>query len=345
VALAIAATFVVGVCAVNAVARIGQPFPGFFVWENLYVPAVGEPSWTGASSGLRYQSWVIEVEGRPVTDAHDFENALQGRHAGDEVSYLLEQGGERYEARVAMMTLTWRAWASVLGIYLLDALILLVAGLVVLYMKPADAAARALFYFSTNLSVYIATSADLFGPYLFRVPYFLTLNLIPLLVCRLLSHFPVGRTRSPAERRWLAILAAISIALGVVSNLAFFRNRTLLLAVDTVTHSLLAAAGLAGIVFFCWHFVRARSALVRARTQVVLLGTIGAFAPPVIALSAVFLLGVPQGNPLARRKAPEVRTFVARREPQRGGLIKMQSRIYPRCSLIQTPIRHTLAER
>ena len=57
------AAFVVAVCAVNTVARVGQPFPGFFVWENLFVPAVGEPDWTGVESGLRYHSWLIAVNG------------------------------------------------------------------------------------------------------------------------------------------------------------------------------------------------------------------------------------------------------------------------------------------
>jgi two-component system NtrC family sensor kinase len=292
-ALAIAATLVVGVCTVNAVTRIGQAFPGFFLWENLFVPAVGEPSWTGVRSGLRYQSWLVEVDSRPVGDAHDVKAALAGRRAGDEVTYSFEKNGERYSARIAMMTLSARVWVSVLGIYVLDAIVLLVAGLVVIYLKPADAAARALFYFSTNLSLYIATSADLFGPYLFRVVYFLTLNLIPVSVAWLLSEFPVDRERSARERTGLVTLLVLSLGLGTIANLAFFRDRSLLLAIDAVTHSMLAAAGLGAIVFFCWHFAHARSALTRARTQVVLLGTLGAFSPPVVALAVVFLLGIP----------------------------------------------------
>lgn len=292
-ALAIAATVVVGLCTVNAAARIGQVFPGFFLWENLFVPAVGEPSWTGVGSGLRYQSWLTTVEGQPVTRARDVERALAGRAADDVVSYTFEKQDERYEARIATMTLTARVWAVVLGIYVLDAIVLLLAGIVVLYLNPADPAARALFYFSTNLSLYIATSADLFGPYWFRPLYFLSLNLIAVSVAWLLSEFPVDRMRHPSEKRWLAIFLAVSIALGVIANAAFFRHRGLLLAADAVTHSLAAAGGLGAIVFFCWHFARARSALTRARTQVVLLGTVGAFAPPVIALAAVFLLGIP----------------------------------------------------
>jgi signal transduction histidine kinase len=292
-ALAIAATLVVGVCTVNAVSRIGKTFPGFFLWENLFVPAVGEPSWTGARSGLRYQSWLLEVDGRAVRDAHEVGDVLAGRHVGDELTYTFEKNGERYATRIATMALEPRVWISVLGLYVLDALVLLVAGIVVVYLKPTDPAARALFYFSTNLSLYIATSADLFGPYLFRVVYFFTLNLIPVSVAWLLCEFPVDRRRLPRERSALGALLAVSLMLGAASNLAFFRSRGVLLTIDAITHSMLAAAGLAAIVFFCWHFAHTRSALTRARTQVVLLGTVGAFAPPVIALAVVFLLGIP----------------------------------------------------
>ena len=292
-ALAIGATLVVGVCTVNAISRVGQVFPGFFLWENLFVPAVGEPSWTGVQSGLRYQSWLVAVEGRPVADAREVAGLIADRATGEEITYTFEKRDQRYETRIPTMTLTPRAWASVLGIYVLDAIVLLIAGLVVVYLKPGDAAARSLFYFSTNLSLYIATSADLFGPYLFRTVYFFSLNLIPVSVAWLLSEFPVERTRAPQERRRLLLLLGLAIVLGTIANAAFFSNHSLLLAVDALTHSLLAIAGLGAIVFFCRHFARARSALTRARTQVVLLGTVGAFAPPVVALAVVFLLDVP----------------------------------------------------
>ncbi len=84
----------VAVCTVNALARIGEPFPGFFVWENLFVPAVGEPDWTGVAAGLRYHSWLIAADGAPVASAAELNALLEGRTAGEPVTYLLEKDGE-----------------------------------------------------------------------------------------------------------------------------------------------------------------------------------------------------------------------------------------------------------
>ena len=36
-----AAAVVVALCGYSALARVGQPFAGFFVWENGFVPAIG----------------------------------------------------------------------------------------------------------------------------------------------------------------------------------------------------------------------------------------------------------------------------------------------------------------
>jgi signal transduction histidine kinase len=248
-------------------------------------------------SGLRYQSWLLEVDGEMVERASDVAAKVSGEGAGKGVGeiarYTLEKNGERYSIDTPITTLAPRAWASVYGIYLFDALVLLVLGVVVIYLKPADSAARAMFYFSVTLACYLATSADLFGPYWFRMPYFFFVNLIPASVAGVLSHFPVGRTRSSREPFLLGALAAAGVALAVASNLSFHRNRDLLLVFDRTTHVLLAGAGLAAIVFFWRHFLRAPSALVRARTMVVLFGTLGAFAAPVIVLSLMYLLGVP----------------------------------------------------
>ena len=40
-------------CTFNAVAWIGRPYPGFFLWQNGYVPAIGEVNGAAVTAGLR----------------------------------------------------------------------------------------------------------------------------------------------------------------------------------------------------------------------------------------------------------------------------------------------------
>lgn len=290
--ITIVATLTVAVCTVNSFERIGKPFPGFFVWENLFVPAVGEPSWTGISSGLHYHSWLLSADGRPLGNAHDLAEALRGKKPGETVGYVFEKGGQKYNAIIPVMTMDARVWASGLGIYLIEAWALLILGVVIIYMKSTDPAAQSMFLFTTTLALFIATSADRFGPYIFRIPYFYVENLVPLGGFAVLSYFPLGRQRRRFEDYCLLALLLLGLALGTASNLAFTTNGNLLLQLELGTYMLLAASIWAAILFFGWHFVRTRNHFVRQKTKVVMLGAMAAFVLPSVMLPAVYAWGL-----------------------------------------------------
>jgi signal transduction histidine kinase len=161
-----------------------------------------------------------------------------------------------------------------------------------LYMKPGDSAARALFLFSANLAAYMATSVDSFGPYWFRVPYFFFVNFVPVTVWNLLSRFPVGRSRGRWEDVVLAGITAAAVIHATASNWAFHSNHALLFRLEAASHGLMAAAGLSAIFFYLFYFLTAVTRTVRDRTKIVLLGTLGAFTPPVVVLALVYGVGL-----------------------------------------------------
>src|SRR6266852_5786051 len=80
VAAVAAALVIVSICGFDSVQGLGRPFPGFFVWENLFVPAIGASSWNGVRSGLPYQSWVLSADGAEVRTASDLDRVLRDRH-------------------------------------------------------------------------------------------------------------------------------------------------------------------------------------------------------------------------------------------------------------------------
>lgn len=283
---------VVTVCTIGAVGRIGKPFPGFFMWNNGFVPAVGESYWSGASSGLEYYSWLVQADGQSIHDQRGLEAAIAGRSPGEPVRYLLEKDGRSYSVVADLMRLDARAWISVLGIYVFDAVALLLLGLVVLYMQPRDRTARALFLLCVTMGSALATATDLFGPSYFRIPYFFFVNLVPFTVFNLLSRFPVDRERARWESYALCGVLAFGLVLGLATNLGFSSNHARLMTLDRLTNAMLATSGLAAIVFFFWRFAVARTPMDRDRLKVVLLGTFGAFLLPVVMLTLVYGWGV-----------------------------------------------------
>jgi signal transduction histidine kinase len=287
VAIATVALVIVSVCGVNSVRGIGEPFPGFFVWENLFVPAIGAPSWSGAEAGLPYHSWLLSADGVALGDAADLEQVLAAKRPGDVVRYEAELGGEVHTVDVPVEVFGLRHYAESTGIYLFDALALIALAVVMLYLKPHGADSGALFLFAITLALYLATAIDLFGPYHFREAYFFFAGMAPTSALLVLSWFPVGRRRGPWETPLLAGAALVSITFAIASNLAFLHDRELLLLLDRLFHVYLAASVLAAMAFFGWYFTNTTDAIVRQRTKVVLIASLGAFLPAV-ALVAIY---------------------------------------------------------
>lgn len=281
------ALVIVSVCGFNSVQGIGKPFAGFFVWENLFVPAIGAPSWSGVRSGLPYHSWLLSADGVAVDRAAALAGILRDKKVGDVVRYEVERDGERGFVDVPVETFTLRHYIESTGIFLFDALALMTLAVVMLYLKPVGGDSAALSLFATTLALYLATAIDLFGPYIFREGYFFFAGAAPTTAFVVLSWFPLGRTRRRWETPALASLAALSFGFGLASNLTFFRNHGALLLLDRLFHVYLAASILASMLFFSWHFTTTRDQNVRQRTKVVLLASLGAFLP-VLALVAVY---------------------------------------------------------
>ncbi len=289
--LAALAAVVVLACGVSALTLVGRPFAGFFVWENGFVPAVGLPTWSGAAAGLAYHSWIEGVDGRPLASVADIEAAVSSRPAGAKVRYLARSGDLARE--VTVPTEIFSAWhfAASTGVYLFDAVVLLLLAATMFYVGATEAGPRAVGLFALVQSLYLATATDLFGPYRFRELYFFVAGLTPTATLFMISRFPVERRVGRAENASLAAALAGSVAFGAWSNAYFHGNREGLLLLDRLVHLAMATSALAAFAFFAWQFRHGRSGAVRRRCQVVLLASVGGFLPTMVFLVAFYAGG------------------------------------------------------
>ncbi|HXC50146.1 MAG TPA: ATP-binding protein [Candidatus Limnocylindrales bacterium] len=290
-ALAGVAAVIVATCGYSAFARIGAPFPGFFVWQNGFVPAVGTPAWSGAASGLPYYSWIEGVEGAPLTSVGQIDDAAGSQPLGRPVRYSIRHEGTLRDIEVPSERFSTRHFAVSTGIYLFDAVVLLLLAIVMFYVGSGDPGARAVGLFALVQSLFLATSIDLFGPYRFRELYFFFAGLTPTATMFMVSRFPVERRIGRLENALLGAALAASLSFGLLSNAFFYTNRDALLALDRALHLAMAAGALAAFAFFARHYVRGRSEAVRRRCQVVLLASIGGFLPTMVFLFAAYAGG------------------------------------------------------
>ncbi|HEY2775511.1 MAG TPA: ATP-binding protein [Candidatus Binatia bacterium] len=288
----IAAAVIVAMCAWSALARIGRPFPGFFVWENGFVPAVGMPGWSGAAAGLPYHCWIEAVEGHSLVSVAEIDEAVAARPAGSPLLYSIEQEGHKSAVSVPTEIFGAAHFVVSTGIYLFDSIVLLLLAGVLFYAGGDDAGPRAVGWFALTQSLYLSTSIDLFGPYRFRELYFFFAGLTPTATLLMISRFPVERKIPRVENVALIVAAAASLAFGALSNDFFETSRTGLLLLDRSVHLAMAASALAAFAFFGWHYTAGRSEAVRRRCQVVLLASLGGFLPTMVFLTAFYVGGI-----------------------------------------------------
>ncbi len=278
-------------CTFNAAAWISRPYPGFFLWENGLVPAIGLRDDAALRAGLLYQSRVVAVDGVPVAGRDAVERALAAGPVGTVHRYTLEKQGTTYEISLAATTLGVGTFALTLGNYLLNALVLLTLGIVVLFLEPESRSARTFFVFCTNYGLYLATSIDLVGPSWFQTLYFFLLTLAPVTALQLVIDFPGVPPGVARLRAFLPPLYALAVGLGVAHVLAFRSSFAVLLALDRATHLAWGASFLITLGLALVAYQRPSSAAARERMRVFLFGLVGSSLVPALMLLGVSFTG------------------------------------------------------
>ncbi len=292
-ALAALAAAIVVVCALSSLRWWGRPFPGFFLWDNGFVPAVGDRDWTGYAAGVPYQSRLEAMEGVPVTTAAGVYDVAEQAPIGTPLRYAFRprSGEAPITLSVPTMRLDAGEYLLTLGNYLAVGAMLTLLGFVVYFLRPDAPAAWAMLSAGVVWGLYLVTAADIFGPGWFRPLCLLLQALGPVTLVHLALTFPVER---PAARRpgILPALYGAGVALGVADNLAFRRWFDGVLLIDRLNSVALIAGGVLLMASLVESLVRPPSAATRQRTKIAALGGVAAFVIPVAGFVAFYVLGV-----------------------------------------------------
>ncbi len=278
-------------CTFNAAAWIDRGYPGFFLWENGLVPAIGIQDDAAIRAGLLYQSRVVAVDGVAVDGRHGVARVLASHPIGTAHRYTLEKDGHAYDITLPSTRLGPGMFALTLGNYLVNALVLLVLGVVVIVLEPESRSARTFFVFCSNYGLYLATSIDLVGPSWFQTLYFFLLALAPVTALQLVIDFPGAPPVVTRLRSLLPPLYVLAAMLGTAHLVAFHRSFRVLLVLDRATHLAWGAAFLAALGLALVAYRRPSSAAGRERVRVFLLGLVGSSLAPALMLLGVYWHG------------------------------------------------------
>jgi len=173
VAAAAAAVTIIVICTFNSLLWINRPFPGFFLWQNLFVPPVGGPAWTGYDAGVPYESRLTAVDDEPAESADEVYRGIRHEGPEEDITYTFAEPdtGAQVELVIPTMRLGVDSYLWSLGSYVVIGTLLTLLGFAVYLIRPDRPGARAMLVSSAIWGLYLVTSADMVGPAWFQPLY------------------------------------------------------------------------------------------------------------------------------------------------------------------------------
>lgn len=291
---AVVAALIVLTCTFNSLLWINRPFPGFFLWENLSVPAVGDIDWTGYEAGIPLPSRLVSVDGQPAGSAAEVYRLIRKLPIGTEVAYTFqpEDSASTTTLRIPTMRLTVAEYLWTFGTYLLIGTMLILLGFTVYLIRPDAPAARAMLIMATTWGLFLVTSADIIGPGWFRPLYVLLETVAPISLVHIGLTFPVERQVVQRYAWLLPSLYVLAAAFALVDNLTFHYEFGLPLIFSHVHAIAVVVAGLFLIAVLVHSHFFPPSPAARQRTKIAIFGAVLAFLSPVAGYLLFYVGGV-----------------------------------------------------
>ncbi|MBI3784010.1 MAG: GAF domain-containing protein [Deltaproteobacteria bacterium] len=286
------AALIVVVCTINSLSWINRPFPGFFLWGNLFVPTLGDTDWTGYEAGIPVAARLVAVNGKPATSAEEVYRLAEAVPLGTAISYTFasETAAPPLVLLVRTMRLTLPEYLWTLGNYLALGMLLLLPGLVVYILRPDAPAARAMFSAGATWGLYFVTAADIVGPAWFRPLCLLLQAINPVALLHLGLTFPVERGVVRRHAWLIPVLYALGCAIGAVANVIFPRSFVGILYFNRL-HALAVAGALLILTGSLVHGFFTLPMAAKQRIKIAAVGGCTAFLLPGIGVALFSVVG------------------------------------------------------
>ena len=131
---------VIIVALASVATQIGLPSPGFVVWHNLVVPAIGAPGWPGSRADVPLRAVVEQVDGQSVHRAEELRAIVRAAPPGAVINYTFRHDQQLVTIGVPTAKLRWRDVAPIYAPYLIAGVGFYGVALVVFYFRPGLAA-------------------------------------------------------------------------------------------------------------------------------------------------------------------------------------------------------------
>jgi signal transduction histidine kinase len=289
-ALALASALLLFTVVDNSTAWIGRTFPGFLVMGNRVVASIALPGWLTVDTSQVFQHQVVAVDGLDTPSAAAVYEYVHRLRPGTPVRYTMRTPEGRIETIVTpARRFTATHYAFLFGAFFLNGIAFIGTALLVYALKPRAPASEGLLAAGLSTGIFVLTAADLYGPHWFFRLHVIAEVMMGASLVHLALVFPTDRLR----HRRRAILTGLYLAfalfavwyeIALESPTAYTHAHLIAIA----AHGVGATAVVSTLVT---DFLVSRSALVRRRTGVVVVGSLAGFVLPGALMAASATLG------------------------------------------------------
>ena len=272
---------VTSVCVVQAIQRVGTPFPGFLFNARLLVVDYGDYRWAGSVAGLHYPDKLLSANNIPLDSVPDLEAVLAEAMVGEVIRYRVGRGEKELEFSTPTTRFTWVDWLLTFGIELLSGCIYCVMGIIVFVMKPQSQVSGVFLGACILLSLYTITGFDVVTSRSVHRLNFLLNTLVPASFVHLSMVFP-REWKSVRAMPWLQwIPYGAAVALSIPIQLYFPRAEFVTYYAWADIYIVVGALTIVGAILYSY-FIES-SLLAMQRAKVLMFGASLALPIPAIA--------------------------------------------------------------
>ena len=275
---------------------LNEPFPGFFVYENLTVGPYYAPGWSGATSGLRALDRVVSVDGQELHSRAQLYKVVRNLPAGSVLQYRVVRDGDARDLKIPTSEFTFRDWLLCFGMYIVIGLAFLAIGITPYFYQASSAAALPLCFMVLMVFVWFQTTFDfLTDGILPKEVRIFALALTPSAAIHLALLLKNANVGSSVRRLQLAALYGFGVFIGVLNILTFFLPGWIWNPIYRSSYLFVCAGALAFLVIIAKALRDSRSDLDRSRLRVMFVGALVGFLVPALCSMAAtsFDLRVP----------------------------------------------------
>lgn len=258
------------------------PFPGLFTEPTLVVNGTGDRTWPGYAAGLRYVDHLIALNGRALDDTTALIRELSRYEPGDVVTLTARyKDGSVRDVRVPLEPLPPDALISFFILPYALGLIYLAIGIWVFLARWHESAGRVFALLCAVAALALGLMFDLYTTHWFPRLWITAVSFVGSVAIHLALVFPQRARfleRAPALR-YLVYLPGIVIALVNQFTVLDFEAPTAYFDTWLVAFVFISVGAVAFLLMMVYQRRHSQSPIVQAQAQIILWGSLLAFAP------------------------------------------------------------------